>query len=686
MIYRYKIKICLIVVLTLLIGNSGNIFAESIIRDISLNGTWEFAYSASLDLRNPPEESLFSPVIKVPGYWHQQLEEMQAATWWPNVLFNPDYVPIKIVTSCKVKYPDVSYPYLLGAGWYRKTIDVNSEWKGRAISLKVGRHIRKCYVYVNGGLVGSHVGHSAPFELDLSRHLKYGEPNKLMIVILNLDRSVQSCYLRGCSNFSTGIRNEISLHITGRSGRIESQFLRSVDDFKSIRWWVDLKKQEDGKNNPSQLKWNVRSTDGKIIQEGSVPVRALSAGELYRKKWDIPMKGIKPWSIWDTNPYTCEVIWEENGKILDESSQSSGFRSMIRSNKKLMLNGRSLLLRGWSDHNFHAPYTHPPESVEYYRKLISRMKEIGYNFVRFHTSVPPEELVKAADELGILLQVELYNNGSGKRQARDVEAWKDILYWHRKHHSVVIYGEGNERYWDEARISFYENIYDIAKELDPGCLFMPSHCVWGIDFRPFTPPSHIKDPAGYTKGFLDRATKSSDVFSPMSLGLKGNALDESWESFEEECRIFDCHILPHETEIIGWYHDLSLEGRYAGTELKSLFSDVRKNLKAAGRLHMAKRYYENSARMQSLQQKFLFEKARLCESVYGYDHLGGMDSHWHRIGYCCGTLNEFLELKHGDTDQEILQFNGESVVLLDIFRKRSFWSRDTFDKSIINNN
>ena len=137
MIHRNKIIICLIAVLTLLIGNSSNIFAESTIRDISLNGTWEFAFSASLDLKNPPKESLFAPVIKVPGYWDHQLEEMQTATWWPNVRFNPNYVPIKIIGSRKMAYPDVSYPYLLGAGWYRKTIDVDSEWKGRAIRLKV---------------------------------------------------------------------------------------------------------------------------------------------------------------------------------------------------------------------------------------------------------------------------------------------------------------------------------------------------------------------------------------------------------------------------------------------------------------------------------------------------------------------------------------------------------------------
>ena len=687
-----RILVCLITMAFLVVGYNNTISAEALVQDISLNGHWEFAYTAELNLTTEkwricptpviPEESAFAFSIEVPGYWDHQLEGMKDAPWWPDVRFNPDYRPIKIVASRRRGYPDVSFPYLLGVGWYRRTIEVPADWCGHIVTLTIGRTVRECYVYVNGGFVGYHIGHSTPFQFDLTKHLRYGEHNELMIAVSNLNRNVSSCFLRGCNNFSTGIRNGVSLHITGGPGKIHSLFLRPMNDFSAIRWWVDLKAPQGTSNQSTQLRWSVSSHEGKVLKEGIVPVRALDVGEFYRKEWDIPADGLKPWSTWDPQLYITEVKWEDTkGKVWDSLKQPSGFRALVRDGKKLLLNGRPIMLRGWCDINYFAPSTHPPNSVDYYKKLIRRMQEICYNFIRFHTYVPPKEYIQAADELGMLLQFELYN--SPKRSNIDIEAWWEMIFWSRIHPSVVIYCDGNENICDEGLITFFEKIHDIAKELDPGCLYMPNHAIWGVDFRLSPVPDHIKEPSQYHSKLLERMTKSADVFSPMSLGLKGNALKENWKKFEQEYAVFQRPIIPHETGIIGSYLDLSLENSYTGTNLKNLFSCVRDNLKATGRLHMAQRYYENSARLQSLIRKFTFEKARKCDSVNGYDNLGGWDSHWHRVGYCCGTLNEFLELKYGDTVENILQYNGESVLLLDIYRYHSFWSGDTFDKSVM---
>ena len=53
---------------------------------------------------------------------------------------------------------------------------------------------------------------------------------------------------------------------------------------------------------------------------------------------------------------------------------------------------------------------------EFYLKNLKEAKKFGFNFVRFHSVVPEEELFEAADEAGMLVHVELrpphdiYNN------------------------------------------------------------------------------------------------------------------------------------------------------------------------------------------------------------------------------------------------------------------------------------
>ena len=86
--------------------------------------------------------------------------------------------------------------------------------------------------------------------------------------------------------------------------------------------------------------------------------------------------------------------------------------------------------------------------------------------------------------------------------------------------------------------------------------------------------------------------------------------------------------------------------------------------------------------MRSLR-KYTIEQARLCRRLSGYDFLAATDQHWHRWGYPGGILNEFFEMKPGETPQAVRCYNDESVLLLDmgvdrVFLAGAHFSRDAF--------
>lgn len=66
----------------------------------------------------------------------------------------------------------------------------------------------------------------------------------------------------------------------------------------------------------------------------------------------------------------------------------------------------------------------------------------------------------------------------------------------------------------------------------------------------------------------------------------------------------------------------------------------------------------------------------------GYDFLGPIDTHWHTFGYDVGMMNEFYELKPGETVRNVLMYNSPTVLLTDLGKETNFTSGKTLDFSL----
>jgi hypothetical protein len=677
-------------------------------QDISLNGRWQFAYAREFPAGAaaqpaPPGGTSFAADINIPGFWDDQIEAMRVAPWRSSTRFGDEALPPREDAPGRPS----KLPFLEGVGWYRRSLTIPAEWRGRTVTLTVGGARTDCYLFVNGSMAGFHLANLTPFEFDLSERLRYGENNEIILAISNAGGPqapprVGGISFEGYQSYATGFFSGLDLHVSGGPGRIESVYLHPVRDFSAVAWRVDLKGIVGRKEARTRIQWRIRSHEGQVVKQGLIPVPGLDTDGRQHAEWEIPADGLKAWSTWEPHLYSVEVTWEDaRGQVWDRRVQPAGFRALVSKDKRLLLNGRPILLRGVTDCYYWPPNVNPPASVEFYRNMIRRLKEVGYNHIRFHTWIPPREYMQAADELGMLLQVEPARGLSssfgreygrcGTGNAFCLEAWREMVRWSRIHPSVVIYCGGNEVMMLPGVVAFLEQQYAEAKKLDPSGLVLPMESLRGVEYPDWATedlvavPDGDPDPSTFHARLFKRIAQIADLFAAYSWGDMShkNVLARDWRILEPRFAAYPRPVLVHELGIIGGYLDLSLESRYTGRTPSTPYRLVRETLAAAKRLDMAPRYYQNSARWQSMARKYLMENARKCASVKGYDHLAGWDTHWNLVNYGGGTLNEFFELKHGDTAEKVRQYNGESVVLLDNQRRYRFRTGERFAAPVL---
>jgi hypothetical protein len=268
----------------------------------------------------------------------------------------------------------------------------------------------------------------------------------------------------------------------------------------------------------------------------------------------------------------------------------------------------------------------------------------------------------------MLMEIESPNNTS-------LAEWEEIVRFCRRHAAVNLYSTGNELQID----GDYERHLEACAALVHGetdSLFSPMSAMRGIEYMLIDPPEELlHTPFTYNPRRLSAVGQFCDVYNSYSLGLTSYfSVDGTHQVLDEQNQIYGKPLLSHEIGIHGTYVDLSLEERYKGTRIgdTEFISSVRRHLEDKGLLARAPLYFRHSAAWQQILRKHCFETVRRCESFAGYDFLGEIDTHGHTFGYCVGMMNEFYELKPGETVENVRRYNSDTVLLADLPRCVNF--------------
>ncbi|MBQ7694171.1 MAG: hypothetical protein IJT50_03520 [Lentisphaeria bacterium] len=154
-------------------------------------------------------------------------------------------------------------------------------------------------------------------------------------------------------------------------------------------------------------------------------------------------------------------------------------------NTAVLVNGKPFCFRGYI--RGIVAHDHPNLSLksdyESYCYHIRQAKKYGFNLVRFHSTVPSPDFVRAADELGLFIHMEIGfayemdSKGHKKNLALDNANWRETILRYRNHPSVAIFCIGNEMH-NSGHQPLVRKLYEEGKRLAPSKLIL-DNSGWG---------------------------------------------------------------------------------------------------------------------------------------------------------------------------------------------------------------
>lgn len=361
----------------------------------------------------------------------------------------------------------------MGIGWYRKTITPDASWKGRRVVLDFEGIMLVGDVYLNGQRVGGTDYGYVGFDIDVTKLLKYGQPN-VIAVKANTQRPENSRWYTG-----GGLFRDVSLVVTDA----QQYFTRHPLYITTPR----VSEREATVKIEAELACYLKIKELSV----GVAIKDAAGATVYETKKAIPFnRGQKInehlidsitltapqlWSCETPNLYTAEVtLLRPDGTVADRVSEHFGVRSIEYSPEfGFKLNGKKVILKGIANHHTlgalgAAAY---PRAME---KRIQLLKEYGFNHVRTSHNPYSKSFLDLCDKYGMLVVDELYDKwltqfAGGRTEW--VNLWQqdvpEFIRRDRNHPSVVMWSLGNElqTYWSLPYADWGVTPYRLQREL-----------------------------------------------------------------------------------------------------------------------------------------------------------------------------------------------------------------------------
>ena len=340
----------------------------------------------------------------------------------------------------------------MGIGWYRYELTPKDEWKGKRIVLDFQGIMLVGDVYLNGKRIGGTDYGYLGFDIDLSKLLKWGQPNEIAVKADTQNPS-NSRWFTGA-----GLYRDVNLIVTSKDLFFPRHplFIRTQGN-KEVKIKAEIINQQKMAKGQTAAKMpvgvRILDADGKVVAEQKNDIH-------FNAKWrdreyELPSISLENAKLWSTDTpylYTAEVtLYDNEGNIADQIKEPFGVRTIeIVPQKGLLVNGKKVLLKGYANHHTlgalgAAAY---PRAIE---KRLKLMKEFGMNHIRTSHNPYSEDFLKLCDKYGILVVDELYDKWLTQYAGGRVDwesLWqKDVPEWvkrDRNHPSVVMWSLGNE--------------------------------------------------------------------------------------------------------------------------------------------------------------------------------------------------------------------------------------------------
>lgn len=361
----------------------------------------------------------------------------------------------------------------MGIGWYRKTFTPDEAWKNKRVIVDFEGIMYVGDVYLNGERVGGTDYGYVGFEIDLTKRLRYGQPNVIAVKADTREPLNSRWYTGG------GLFRNVHMVVTDA----KNYFMRhplyiTTPQVSDTEATVNIQAEIACYTKQKTLKTETVITDaeGQVVarQTDELPFNARMRTCEYRLK---PVRLANP-RLWDCeHPHLYKVemtLYHEDGTVADRVSEHFGVRTVEFSPEfGMKLNGKKVLLKGIANHHSlgalgAAAYDRAIE------KRIQLLKSFGVNHIRTSHNPYSEGFMDLCDRYGILVVDELYDKWLDQYcggRAEWTSLWqKDIpefIKRDRNHPSVVFWSLGNElqQYWSLPFADWGVTPYRLQREL-----------------------------------------------------------------------------------------------------------------------------------------------------------------------------------------------------------------------------
>ena len=362
-----------------------------------------------------------SPKLKVPGDWNSQREDL---LWYE------------------------------GPMWYQRSFSYQKKANKR-VFLYFGAVNYLSRVWLNGAKLGEHVGGYTPFNFEVTDQIKDGD-NSVVVEVDNTRR------LEGVPSIHTDWWNYGGITRSVKLIEVPETFIQNYsvhltkESTDEILVEVTLNIREHLINKPLVTveipELHLKQSLGEQDRVGTMSQRLQATPDL--------------WSPEKPKLYGV-MISAGDDRVVDYI----GFRTIETRGTQVLLNGKPVFLRGISAHE-EAPYRGGHAvSIDDDRTLITWAKELGCNFMRLTHYPHNEDMIRLADQLGMLIwdetpvywEIQFLNPAvldNAKAQLRDVIA-RD-----QNRAAVIIWSIANETPINPERNTFLKSMADYARSLD----------------------------------------------------------------------------------------------------------------------------------------------------------------------------------------------------------------------------
>ncbi len=347
-----------------------------------------------------------------------------------------------------------------GVSWWSRTFTLEPSREGKRIILAFDSVNLRAEVYVNRTLVGYDVVGNTPFEVDITRAVKFGEPNSLDIRVTDPSGNFtweDNDMIRWGNHRVPGVHGYGG--ITGRVRllavdpvRISDVYVENKPDVKEIDVFVTLENTAGATVNGDLYLAVVPWPDtAEPVWKKSIRVSVPPEGAV--RSMHVKAGNPRLWSVREPNLYVAATAFVSGDKaMVDSMNRRFGFRYFTAAEKdgdrRFHLNGDRVFLfaamtRGFWPKNGIFP---TPEMA---RRDIEATLDFGFNMMLFHRAIGQPEIIERCDEAGLLV----YEEPGGYRctpeptpEARILrrEKLRRMVIRGRSNPSVVIYNLKNE--------------------------------------------------------------------------------------------------------------------------------------------------------------------------------------------------------------------------------------------------